>query len=596
MSNVQQLLSAAFRHHQAGELAQAESLYQQALALQPDHADAWHLSGVAAYQGGRLAEAVEKLRRAISLNDRQAAFHNHLGAALAGLKQSAEAEAAFRLALALAPDDAQLHYNLASLLMQTGRSSEAIEAFQSATRLAPNFDAAYFNLGNALRDQHRWQEAIVAYEQAIRSRANYAEAWNNLGTTYNACGKHDQARSALERAIALRPGYTRARCNLGVVHTDEDRLTEAVALYDDILSQEPTSAEAHNNRGVALMHMGRLDEALASAQRALEVNPDYLEARKNRAVIRLFQGDYDRGWPEFEVRFQCKDYSPNPFSQPKWDGGSLDGRRILLHAEQGLGDTIQFIRYAKIARKRGGFVILRVAKALRKLLTNFSGADELITDDQPTPPFDVQASLMSLPAIVGTSLDTVPADVPYVTADPTIVASWRMELERRPTFKIGIAWQGNPQFRGDRTRSLPLACFEPLAALPNVELISLQKGLGCEQLAALQGRFQVTDFSARLDETTGPFMDTAAIMAAIDLVITSDTSTAHLAGALGATTWVALAAVPEWRWMLNRANTPWYPTMRLFRQPSPGDWSTVFEHMAAHLAEFLANRRQSLLN
>jgi hypothetical protein len=292
------------------------------------------------------------------------------------------------------------------------------------------------------------------------------------------------------------------------------------------------------------------------------------------------QGDFAGGWSDYEARWQQAGFALPPYKQPRWNGSPLGGKTILLWAEQGLGDTVQFIRYAPLVKQRGGRIIVASQPALIRLLQSCPGIDQLVAKDTPPPPFDVYAPLMSVPGIMGTTMTNVPGTVPYLHADPTLVEHWRRELAALKGFKIGIAWQGNPGYRKDRFRSVPLAYFEPLSRISGVQLLSLQKGPGTEQLAALNPRWPVLDLGGRLDEASGPFRDTAAIMQVLDLVIASDSVVAHLAGALGVPVWVALPRMPDWRWMLHREDSPWYPTMRLFRGTRDGQWGDVFEGIA----------------
>jgi hypothetical protein len=294
-------------------------------------------------------------------------------------------------------------------------------------------------------------------------------------------------------------------------------------------------------------------------------------------------GDFERGWEEYEWRWKKAKVTPRDFPQPLWDSSALEGRTILIHTEQGLGDTLQFIRYVPLVKQRGGTVIVECPASLGQLLASCAGIDRLIASGAPLPPFDVHAPLLSLPRIFGTTLANVPAEVPYLSADPALVEYWRSELSSVAGIKIGIAWQGNPRFPADCMRSIPLTHFTPLAQVDGVRLFSLQKGTGSAQLAAVASYLPVIDLADRLDETSGGFMDTAAVMKNLDLVVTSDTSIAHLAGALGVPVWVALALGGDWRFLVGREDSPWYPTMRLFRQTQMGDWDSVFERIAAEL-------------
>ena len=307
------------------------------------------------------------------------------------------------------------------------------------------------------------------------------------------------------------------------------------------------------------------------------------------ALARLTLGDYQGGFAEYEWRWKTKRFAGSPaYHEPLWDGSGLDGKTILLHAEQGLGDTVQFLRFVLLVKDRGGRVIVACQKPLLPLFAACPWIDQLVAQGETLPAFDVQAPLLSLPRIFGTTLATLPSQVPYLSADPGLVQRWQKELAAYPGFRVGIAWQGNPNNPADRQRSFPLDCLAPLAKLPGVRLFSLQKGPGTEQIDQRAQRFPLVELGSRLDEAAGPFMDTAAVMTNLDLVISACTSLAHLAGALAVPVWIALKFAPEWRWLYGRDDSPWYPTARLFRQPQPGDWTAVFDRMAAALRERLA--------
>jgi hypothetical protein len=334
-----------------------------------------------------------------------------------------------------------------------------------------------------------------------------------------------------------------------------------------------------------------LDEAVDCCRRALQLKPDFAEAHKSLGMIWNLRGQFEQGWPEYEWRWKCKEFTPHIFPQPVWTGESLAGKAILLHAEQGFGDTIQFIRFASILKRQGATVILGCPNQLLQLLQGFPGVDLLIGENDVLPAFDVHAPLLSLPGILKTTIETIPASIPYFLAKPALLEQWRDRLNKFEGFKIGISWQGNPFFRDDRLRSIPLRCFAHLAEIPGVHLIGLQRGFGIEQVEELRDLFPVADLGNELDRESGPFMDTAAVMKNLDLVITADTAVAHLAGALGVPTWVALSIAPNWRWMLGRSDSPWYPTLRLFRQKELGNWPAVFEEMKEALLQRLQSAR-----
>jgi hypothetical protein len=326
---------------------------------------------------------------------------------------------------------------------------------------------------------------------------------------------------------------------------------------------------------------------MASYEQALRIEPDYVPARWNRALASLLLGNFEQGWVEYEWRWKRKQQPQRSFRQALWDGRELSGRTILLHAEQGLGDTLQFIRYAPLVKERGGRVIVECQPSLLELLGSCRGIDVLEAQGSALPEFDVQAPLLSLPRILGTSLATIPANVPYVVADAELVGRCRQELEAVPGFRIGIAWQGSTMHKRDRQRSLPLGRFEPLARLPGVRLLSLQVGAGADQLRDLGDRFPIADLGGRFDPWS--LRDAAAVISVLDLVISVDSAMAHLAGALGVPIWLLLPFASDWRWLLEREDSPWYPTMRLFRQSEPGDWDGVFDRVTNALAKQLAS-------
>ena len=389
----------------------------------------------------------------------------------------------------------------------------------------------------------------------------------------------------------MRPDYAEAHNNLAIVLTKEGGFDEAIAEYHRALEIRKEYPEAHNNLGIALMECGQTGEALAEFDKALELRQEYPDVRMNRSLTYLIVGDFERGWREYENRWKCKEFKPRGFVQPRWNGEPLEGKRILLHTEQGIGDTLQFVRYARLVKERGGVVLIGATKPLQRILRLCPYLDGIFLEGAELPEFDVQLPLMSLPYVFGTHAETIPAGEPYLFADPGLITRWRKELSYIDAFKVGINWQGNPKFRGDYRRSIPLAHFGELATVPGVRLISLQKGFGTEQLK--DARFSVTELGGQVDEAAGPFMDTAAVLKNLDLFVTSDTALAHLAGGLGVPVWLALPYAPDWRWQLSRSDCPWYPNMRLFRQAQFDDWSPVFEKIAKALRKVVSQKRRN---
>jgi len=601
-----------------GEAARAIPCFQQALQLQGDAAETHHHLGLALLMHGRADEAAAAFRQTLQCRPDHAAAHNSLGLALYRLDHKAQALTHWRQAVQLEALYPQAHNNLGLALLERNELAEAEASLREAIRLQEDFAEAYNNLGVVLwrqSDPDKWQQALRHYRQALRLKPDYPEARHNLEQALldrqrltgpearmrevirldpGCAGAHnnlgvalleqedlDGAESSLGQAIRLQADFPEAHNNLSVVLWRQGRLLEAQAAALAALRLRPEFAEAHNNLGNVCHAQGRMEEALAHFERSIELKPDYADPHLNRALAWLLLGRWDEGWVEYEWRWQLRAVRRRDFRQPLWDGTPLEGRTILLHAEQGLGDTLNFIRYAPLVQARDGRVMVAAPKSLLPLLGHCRGIDRLAAFGEPLPDFDVQAPLLTLPRLFGTRPENVPADVPYLHVDAERVQRWRLWLVAYQGFKVGIAWQGDRKHRSDRQRSAALAQLAPLAQVPGVQLFSLQKGAGSEQLSGCP--FAVTDLGRWLDNAGGAFMDTAAVMQNLDLVVCVDTALGHLAGGLGVPVWLALPFAPDWRWLRERSDTPWYPSMRLFRQPRRGDWPSMFADMAAEL-------------
>ncbi len=554
------------------------------MTLKPDFVEAHNNLGNASKARGDLDEAVASYRRALALRPDSAPAHNNLGVALSEQGRLDEAVASHRRALELEPGYAEAHNNLGNAFQGQERLDEATACYRRALELRPDYAPAHNNLGNASKARGDLDEAVASYRRALALRPAFVEGHNNLGVALLERGDLDEAVASCRHAVRLRPDYAAAHNNLGNIFQERGDLDEAVASHRRALELDPGCAEAHNNLGSALLKQGRLEEAMASYRHARDLRPEYAEAHMNLGMALLLAGDFEGGWAGYEWRLRTKDYARDPSRQPRWDGSPLRGRTILVHAEQGLGDTIQFVRYAPMVRERGGVVVLECQPPLMRLLADAPGIDRLLAQGGPPPEFAVQSPLLSLPGILGTTLDTIPAPVPYLRADAARMRLWRRELGDSPESRVGIVWRGNPGHRSDRRRSIPLSCLAPLAGLPGVRLVSLQKGPGAEQLDAQGWGRSVLDLGGRLED----FVDTAAVLMNLDLLIACDTAVAHLAGALGVPAWVALPSDPDWRWLLGRDDSPWYPSLRLFRQDRPGDWEAVFDRIARELPRQVA--------
>jgi len=579
-ASLEALVALAQREHGAGRLAEAEAAYRKILALRPDVAEAYNDLGVVLGQQGKLDQALSRFEQALALQPGYTDAHINLGNVLLGQGKLDEAASRYEQALAQRPDNVQAYYNLGNALKQQGKLDEAAARYRSALALRPDHADAHNNLGNVLLSQGKLDEAIARFKQALALRPNYTEAHNNLANVLLGQGKLDEAAVCYGDALALRPDLAEAHYNLGNVRKQQGRLDEAAEHYRHAVALRPDYSDAHYNLGFILREQGKLDEAAARFEHALTLRPDLADAQWGLATCYLVAGDYQRGWPAFEARLRMPRSMPR-HSLLRWTGEPLAGRSLLLLAEQGLGDTLHFLRYARSLKERGARVVLAAQAALGRLLAAHPDVDELflLGSADELPRCDFYLPLLSAPGALGTDASTIPSEVPYLSADAELTAAWRAELAGVEGLKIGIVWQGSRNYPSDRQRSVRLADFAPLARLPGVRLVSLQKGFGSEQVATVD--FPVLDLCERLDDVTGPFMDTAAVIRSVDLVVTVDTAIAHLAGALGAPVWLALQYSPYWVWLRDRDDSPWYPTMRLFRQTTVGAWPEVFERIAA---------------
>jgi Flp pilus assembly protein TadD len=580
---LEQAMQLASQHHQARRLAEAEQIYRQILEQVPDHSDALRLLGAVVGQAGKVDAAIELLGKAIQLHPDDAQAHNNLGFYLKEKGRLEEAMAAFRRAIELKPEDFQAHYNLGNALKEMGRLDEAIAAYERAIQCDPDSAEARSDLGNALWETGRLEEAVAACNQAIALRPDLASAWNNLGITLGQQDRVDEAITAFNRAIQLQPDIAEMHNNLGFALMKNDRSHEATVAYSNAVALKPDSAESHYNLGTALGSTGRHDEAIVECQRAIQLKPDFADAHWNLGLIRLARGELKSGWAEYEWRWKVKSLSRTPrvFTQPRWDGSPLHGKTILLHTEQGFGDAIQFFRYAPLVVQRGGRVVLECCRPLRRLFENQETISQLVDENELPPEFDLYCALLSLPLVMGTDRpEQIPANVPYLHAPRVCQAAWKQKLSRdESTLKIGVAWSGGPKPLG---RSISLAQLAPLAEIPGVTFYSLQVGSAAKEARRAPAGMKLIDCSHDLHD----FADTAGLIANLDLVISVDTAVAHLAGAMGKPVWTLLKFSPDWRWLLDRDDSPWYPTMRLFRQPRIGDWTAAIDAVAARLRAY----------
>jgi tetratricopeptide (TPR) repeat protein len=497
-----------------------------------------------------------------------------------------EAERLYRQVLQAAPASFATRHMLGVLKAQTGDTVQALELIEAALALKPDAADALFNYGNVLKRAGRLDEALAAYGRALSIKPDYAAArtaraktLNSRGNSLRGAGHFQEALACYDGALADAPHYPVALNNRAVALWSLGRFAESLAGFDAALAAKPDYVEAHYNRGNALRDLLRLDEAKQSFDRATAIDPEFAPAHRNKAFCALLLGDFALGFPLYEWRKRLTPpIEARNYASPLWTGAQdIQGKTIFVYIEQGLGDTIQFYRFVAPLLVRGAHVILSVQDGLLRLLEHASPKVELVGTKTLPAMFDYHIPLMSLPLALGLSVETIPVQAPYVKAEPELVARWRSKIGEKG-FKIGISWQGA---RGGVTsRAMPLRCFEGLSSIPGVRLISLQKGFGVEQLDTLP---QVETLGEDFDAGPDAFPDCAAVLASLDLVITLDSGVAHLAGALGCPVWVALKQVPDWRWFLGRSDSPWYPSMRLFRQKTNGDWAGVFAEMESQV-------------
>jgi tetratricopeptide (TPR) repeat protein len=577
----------ALSHHQAGRLAEAESLYRQICAIDPRHVDGLYLLGVLARQRGRNEVAIDLIGRVLALRPDFAEAHHDLGAVLLVQDKPNDAMACFERAVGLKPDYAEAHYNQAIALMRVNRLDDAATRYERALALKPDFADAHNGLGAVLLFQDKPNDALACFERALALKPDHFEALNNRGSALRNLKVPAQALASYDLALAIKPDYAEAHYNRGNALLGLMRPAEALASFERALAIKPDYAQALNNRGNALRILRRHAEALASFDKAVAIKPDYAETHWNRSCLWLLLADFDRGWKEYEWRWKTQEFAfgRRDFAQPQWRGEEpLAGRTILLHAEQGYGDAIQFVRYAPLVAARGAKVILEVPPPLTALFSRTAGVALVIGRGATLPEFDCHCPLVGLPLAFKTRLATIPAAVPYLSAAQDRVIKWQQRLPPPRKRRIGIAWAGNPAFKGDQTRSIGLARLSPLLAVAGVEFLSLQRDLRDGDRDILRSNSHVMQVGDAIED----FGDAAAIMSSVDLVISSDTSVAHLAGAMGKPVWVLLQYDADWRWLLGRGDSPWYPTARLFRQPDIDDWEGVVARLMEELAAAVA--------
>ena len=529
------------------------------------------------YSKGRFAAAVVGYDQAVALDPTALHAHHNKAAALYQLARLEEALTACDVALALAAGIAEIHKTRASILQELGRSDEALGEYAQALALKPDFYEAHHHRASLLRSQKRYDEALLHADLAIALRPSAAEAYANRAHVLLGLLCAEEALTAIDTAIALAPDMPQAHSDRGDIFQQLDRYDDALVSYDRAISLAPGYAEAHHNKGFLLQFLGDDVGARAAYDCAIALKPDFARAYFNKATLALLEGDFAEGWPLYEWRWQQSEQkAARNFMQPLWLGDEdINDKTILLHAEQGFGDTLQFCRFVQGVAARGAHVVLEVPPPLAALMATLPGDYRLVNKGETLPLFDVHCPLMSLPLALGTTLATLPAPVPYLHAPAEKRAQWAERLGEKHAPRLGLCWSGAAVHKNDRHRSLPLSTLAPLLDL-GFEAHALQKDIRAGDGAALGS---IRTHAEQLQD----FTDTAALIEAMDLVITVDTSVAHLAGALGKPVWIMLPFTPDYRWLRVRADSPWYPSARLFRQPTIGDWQSAISAVVSAL-------------
>jgi len=499
--------------------------------------------------------------------------------------QLGQAEALCRQIIAAQPQNADALHILGMVAHQTGHHEAAVRLFGRAIALNGTVAQYHNSFGNVLRAMKRIPEAAQSYRQAIERDPTLAIAHYGLGQIEYDNNDFASSARSFHTAISHAPNFVEAHGRLGNALFQLGRLEEAVDSYRRAIALNPRDAVSYANLGLVLQDLGLVDEGIENCRRALALQPDFPAAHNNLCLALLLKGDFENGLPHHEWRWRVQGLrmGGRRFDRPAWRGEPLNGARILLHAEQGAGDTLQFLRYAPLVAARGGRVLIVVPPELKRLAMSVKGVEQVIGGDEPLPAFDQHCALLSLPLAFGTTMATIPGEVPYLAAPEPLLAEWRARLGASASPRVGLIWAGRPEHRRDRDRSIALAALAPLADT-GATFYALQKGPAAEQAKTPPPGMVLHD----LDGAFTDFADTAAAMAALDLVISVDTSPAHLAGAIGKPVWVLLAQAPDWRWFLEREDSPWYPTARLFRQPTRGDWASVIARVAAELRRYVA--------
>ncbi len=568
----------------SGRVEQAMHAWSQYITLTPDDADATRRLGSLQLRQGELQQAAVTFRQAVDLAPEDAFTRYYLGLALYRTAQYLDAAGQFQTALSCetAPNNwAECHNALSATLRECHRVGDAIAHARQAIAISPELASAHNNLGLALLDQNDVSDALASLQTAVRLRPDDPETLNNLGVVLAETGHIDAAEPHFQRALTLRPGWADAHLNLANALRQAEQLEAAMAHYRAALDASPDDFRIHGSLALALQNLDQPENAIKSYERALALAPDNPELLKGLGIAQLWIGNFQDGWRNYEWRRHCRDFPRRGFQSPQWNGERLNGGRLLVHAEQGFGDTLQFCRYLPMLAEHcgAGEIIFECQRPLVDLMRSLAGHYTIVARGDTLPPADAHVALMSLPMFFKTELDTIPATVPYLAAPGEKATLWRGRQKVSDKPKIGLVWAGNPLRQDDRMRSCPLESLMPLLKHRDIELFSLQMDAGRADARWIAER-GVTDWSKYISS----FTDTAEAISALDLIVSVDTATAHLAGALGKPVWVLLGKAADWRYLRDRSDSPWYPSMTLFRQDQHGHWEEMIHRLCKRLS------------
>lgn len=579
----QATLNQGIEAYSQGRMQEARSIFQQVLEQQSANFDANHLLGATHLALGEAELAIERFRQAIAILPSFAPVYANLGYAWLSLGKLQDARQSFERAVQVQPDYVVGWLSLANLLRSTACHAEAITAYDRLLQIQPDNAAAHCDRGLSFHELGMDEQAVVSYDRALQVDSASVMALSHRGVSLQKLGRWEDAMRSFDMAISIDPDNFEAWLNRGTLLRDMGNYDQALADLDQAIQLNAGSALAWNNRGLVLKDLLHHADALENFERALHIAPDFVDALWNQSLCRLSMGDFSQGLPQYEVRHRVAAFAryARHFPKPQWLGESVAaGSVLLLHAEQGLGDAIQFVRYVPLLAKKGLRIVLESPPSLFPLFSEVAGVWQCVKGGEPLPHFDVHCPLPSLPLVMGTLVETIPAAIPYLQASPEKIRTWQDWMGARQRIEVGLVCSGNPEHGNDRNRSVPLRLFEDMfddLAESGIRFTLLQKGVRPEDMEVLQRHPQIRH------PELADFSDTAALLELMDVVVSVDTSVAHLAGAMGRRVWMLLPYSPDWRWMTGRADSPWYPSARLFRQPKPGDWESVLSSLQASL-------------